>query len=880
MLAPLESITGLCPLDVMKHYKLQIEEFTLHAQQRFSNGDNIRELLHSRSYFTDQVLYQLWQHFELSTHDISLIAVGGFGRGELHPHSDIDLLLLSRNKVTPELSERISLFITLLWDIRFDVGHSVRTLKETMSLGRDDITVATNLMESRLLAGCPTLYNELETAVDHPKFWPSRDFYIAKRDEQIDRHRSGDSFDLEPNIKACAGGLRDIQTVGWIVKRHFKATYVEQLVAHGFLSQYELDQLLESQDYLWKMRFALHTTANRSEDKLLFNYQNEVAVALGYRDTQEEEGQCEQLAVEIMMKKYYQTIREISELCGMLLQLFKREVLGRVQQLETVEIDDNFRRIGSFVEAKSDDLFSEPHQIVSLFLAAAREPSITGIYAPTLRQLRQARYELETPLCEFASCRKAFMDILKHPDGINALSLMHKHGILSSYLPAWEGITGQMQFDLFHAYTVDEHTHRLLLSIDRFSNPKYKDEFPLCSVLVKTISKKGLLVLAAIFHDIGKGRGGDHSELGAQDALDFGALHDMNQHDSRLVAWLVENHLVMSTTAQRRDIHDPDVINTFAKTVQDEKRLAYLYCLTVADICSTNDNLWNNWKGSLLRELYFFTLRALRRGKLTEVDADQRIEEYKSKALQILANKGTENSVLARVRTLWQSFEPSYFLRHSPVEIANHSTNIVSATDITAPLVTIFNYDNKTSSELFVYTHDMTNLFAKVMRVLGSKNVQINDAHVMATEHGFALDTFTISEPDGSALVEPRRINSIIQTLYKSLTTKNFKPHRKRRIARQIRSFSVPTQIMFDKNENSDNTIFELVALDMPGLLATIGDVFTKHKINLVNAKITTIGERVEDFFIITDCEGDELTEQAQQTLKQALFKAIEKINN
>ncbi len=874
MLAPLESIAQLTPIEVMNHYKKQIEEFTTHAQQRFIKGDDVRELLHGRSNFTDVLLAQLWHHFELSDDDISLIAVGGYGRGELHPHSDIDLLLLSKKAISREQSERISQFITLLWDIRFDVGHSVRTLKETINLGREDITVATNLMESRLLAGCPKLYQELEAAVEHPKFWPSSEFYIAKRDEQITRHQAGDSFDLEPNIKACAGGLRDIQTVGWIAKRHFKATFVEQLVAHGFFSQEELNELIECQDFLWRIRFALHSTAKRGEDKLLFNYQHDVAIALGYDDDE-----SEQLPVEHMMKKYYQTVRQISELCEMLLQLFKREFLGRIRPLELVNIDDNFQRLGHFVEAKTDSLFGDPQQIINLFLNAAKDSEITGIYAPTLRQLRQARHELEQPLSDIPACRKAFMQILKHPNGISALSLMHKHGILGSYLPAWEAITGQMQFDLFHAYTVDEHTHRLLLNIQRFSNPKYKDEFPLCSVLINTISKKGLLVLAAIFHDIGKGRGGDHSELGAVDALEFGKAHDLNDHDSRLVAWLVENHLVMSITAQRRDIHDPDVINTFANTVKDETHLAYLYCLTVADICSTNDNLWNNWKGSLLRELYFFTLRALRRGKVTEVDAEQRVEEYKAKALQMLKEQEFEEQQLDEVKTLWNEFEPNYFLRHSPKEIANHSQSIVLNTKPNVPLVTLFNYDKKTSSELFVYTQDTSNLFARVMRVLGAKNVQINDAHVMATKHGYALDTFTISEPDGNALIEPRRINSIVQTLYKSLTTKNFKFHSRRRIARQIKHFNVTTQISFIRNENSDNTIFELVALDMPGLLATIGDVFTKHKINLVNAKITTIGERVEDFFIITDCDGNELTESAQQSLKQALFTSIEKLN-
>jgi len=874
MLAPIEFVSELSPVEVMNHYKQTMQDFSDRVLQDFEQGRDIRELLHSRSHFTDQVLAQLWQYFDLDSHDLALIAVGGYGRGELHPHSDIDLLLLTAKAPNKSQCELISQFITLLWDIRFDVGHSVRTIKESISLGKDDITVATNLMESRLLAGSSDLYNDLEEAVNHPKFWPSSDFYLAKRDEQIARHLAGDSFDLEPNIKACTGGLRDIQTVGWIAKRHFKATFIEQLVAHGFFTPEELSQLLDCENFLWKLRFALHTTAKRGEDKLLFNYQHDVATALGYCD---DEG--EQLAVEDMMKRYYQTIRQITELCEMLLQLFKREFLGRIKPLEIVDIDQHYQRIGQFVEAKHSDIFERPGQMVELFLSAAKDPQITGIYAPTLRQLRAARDALDKPLCEYGACRKAFMTILKHPNGISALSMMHKHGILGSYLPAWENITGQMQFDLFHAYTVDEHTHRLLLNIDRFSKPQFKEEFPLCSVLIHGIAKKGLLVLAAIFHDIGKGRGGDHSELGAEDALEFGKNHDLNEHDSRLVAWLVENHLTMSITAQRRDIHDPDVINTFANTVKDETRLAYLYCLTVADICATNNSLWNNWKGSLLRELYFFTLRALRRGKMTDVDAEQRVEEYKSKALQILSNKGMQNESLVQVEELWKDFKPNYFLRHTPLDLANHGEDILLNARDGVPLISLFSNSGKSSSELFIYTQNVPNLFAKIMRVLGSKNVQINDAHIMTTEYGHALETFSISEPNGGAIVEPRRIKSLTQTLNKMLTSSNFKVHSRRRIARQIKHFNVPTRVSFISNDNSKNTIFELVALDMPGLLATIGDVFTKHKINLVNAKITTIGERVEDFFIITDKQGLELTEEKQQTLRQALVKAIEKIN-
>ena len=867
---------SLTDLEQLTLLKSRITDFETASFEQFQQKINVRVLLHQRCQFIDRLLEQLWHHVGLKQLDIALIAVGGYGRGELHPHSDIDLLLLSKNPLTSEQKSAISDFITLLWDIKLDIGHSVRTLEETLTIGNDDITVATNLMESRLLSGCDDLYQQLLIAIDQPNFWPSNEFYLAKRDEQFARHHSANSFDLEPNIKTCPGGLRDIQTVGWIAKRHFKTTILEQLVSHDFLSADELEELLACQDFLWRLRFALHQAAGRSEDKLLFNYQADVAEILGYCDSN-------QLGVEQMMKRYYQSVRQVTELSEMLLQLFKREFLGRIKDLKIIAIDDDYQRRGHFIEAKSANIFDQPEQLILLFLNIAKEPDIHGIYAPTLQLLRRARNSLTTSLDTFEPCRKAFMELLRHPNGIRGISMMHRHGIMGSYLPAWQKITGQMQFDLFHAYTVDEHTHRLLLNIDRFSQPDHKAEFPLCSVLIQSIPKKGLLVLAAIFHDIAKGRGGNHSKLGKQDALDFGKKHQLNDHDSRLVAWLVENHLFMSITAQRRDIHDPDVINAFAEVVQDENHLAYLYCLTVADICATNNTLWNSWKGSLLRELYFFTLRAFRRGKVTDVDAESKVEEYKAKALQIIShnhpNQQQALEVELEIIQLWEKFQADYFLRHTPKSIAHHSTSILNHKEHKKTLVSLFHDEGKTSSELFVYAQDKTHLFVTVMRVLGSKSVRINDAQIMVTTDGFSLDTFTISELDGGAIIDVRRVNSIIATLTKALSKDNYKLRAKRRVSRQVKQFTVPTGINFIENQQTDTTAFELIALDVPGLLAAVGDIFNKNNILLINAKITTIGERVEDFFIISTIQGLALTEQEQQNLQQALIKAIGKLN-
>ncbi|BFL83129.1 hypothetical protein LFREDSHE_15790 [Shewanella baltica] len=585
----------------------------------------IEELVTQRCQFVDALVKQAWEQHGLREFDIALIAVGGYGRGELHPHSDVDLLFLFNDILSPAAEAALSQFIAFLWDANLEIGHSVRTLNDTITLGREDITIATNLLEARLLEGPEFLFDQLYDAIRQSDFWTSSDFFIAKRDEQNARHARASAFDLEPNIKSCPGGLRDIQTIAWVAMRHFGAARLEELVQYDFLEPGELEELLECQHFLWKLRFALHMVVGRDENRLLFDVQRQVAELMGYED-------ATQLAVEQMMKRYYRTVRRVMELNEMLLQLFKRATLGHTKALEIQSIDKHYQRRGTFIEALSDDLFDSGEEIVRLFLLVAKNSNIKGIYAPTLRSLRRARRAQPQALQENPLCRQAFMEILRHPRGIVALSLMHKHGVLSAYLPAWRNIEGQMQFDLFHAYTVDEHTHRLLLNIERFSQAEQKEEFPLGSILINQLPKKGLLVLGAIFHDIAKGRGGDHSKLGGADALAFCKLHGLNDHDGRLVAWLVENHLVMSVTAQRRDISDPDVVADFANKVRDAVHLSYLYCLTVADICATNEKTWNNWKGSLLRDLYFSTQRVLARGKEKPVDIRARVREYQAKA--------------------------------------------------------------------------------------------------------------------------------------------------------------------------------------------------------------------------------------------------------
>ncbi|QDF67772.1 bifunctional uridylyltransferase/uridylyl-removing protein GlnD [Shewanella sp. SNU WT4] len=845
--------------------KLQLQAHNQVLRQTFNGEGDISALLHTRSDFVDDLLRRQWQALGLDSQPLSLIAVGGYGRRELHPCSDIDLLFLLEAPLSPANEVSLSEFITYLWDAGLEIGHSVRTLAQTLELGAQDVTIATNLIEARLLIGSDPVFSELRQSIRAAAFWPTQKFLLAKKEEQLQRHHKANAFDLEPNIKTCPGGLRDIQTIAWVAMRYFDAANLEDLVDHGFLHQYELDELLECRAFLWQLRFAMHLISNRDENRLLFDLQPQVAQLMGYQDGT-------QLAVEQMMKRYYRCVRRVIELNDMLLQLFKRAVQPQQPDLEIQPIDSHFQRRGRFIEALAQDAFSEPHVILKLFLHCARNSNITAIYAPTLRSLRLARRSQPMPLMEHAACRQVFMEILRHPRGIPALSMMHKYGVLSAYLPQWRAIEGQMQFDLFHAYTVDEHTHRLLRNIERFSQPDQKDEFPLGSVLINQLPKKGLLVLAAIFHDIAKGRGGDHSSLGASDALIFCKRHELNDHDGRLVSWLVQHHLLMSVTAQRRDISDPDIVAEFAAKVRDSVHLSYLYCLTVADMCATNDTIWNNWKGALLRELYFATQRTLARGHEKPVDIRSHLRENQAKARKELIRRGFKDK---EIDLLWARFKADYFLRHTLNQIIWHAEGILKHRGDEA-LVLINKQSSRGGTELFIYCPDKPKLFATVMAVLDNKNINVHDALVMSSKDHYALDTFVILEQDGAPLQQLARIQGIRKTLVKALAKDaSAKLPSFRKLPRKMKPFKVATSVSFLKSNRHDTSMLELFALDSPGLLAKVGETFYRCQVNLLAAKITTIGERAEDVFILQTLDGKALNEAQQTQLSDALTAVL-----
>ncbi|MCE0556280.1 MULTISPECIES: bifunctional uridylyltransferase/uridylyl-removing protein GlnD [unclassified Motilimonas] len=851
----------------LKSVKEAMAEFNAKQAAAFSQLDDISELVLERSDFMDQLLTRLWHKFtDGMAKELSLVAVGGYGRGELHPKSDIDLLLLSAQPLCSEIEQQISAFITFLWDLRLEIGHSVRTIDDCIQLGLEDITIATNLIESRLIIGNETTFTTLKTRLHAPTFWPSTAFFSAKREEQRQRHLNyrDNGYSLEPDIKSNPGGLRDLHTLYWVARRHFGAANLLEMTIDNYLTQAEYRELLECQNFLWKIRFALHLVTNRADNRLLFDYQTDVATKLGYQG----QGNA---GIETMMKQFYRTIRRVAELNEMLLQHFDEDILGNAE-IESVPIDDHFQLKGDLIVlVTAGEFFHRPESILQLFLHIADNPNIKGIYSTTLREIRESRRRLTYWLQDIPPCREKFMALLKHPRGMGLpLTLMHKYGVLAAYIPQWNKILGQMQFDLFHAYTVDEHTHRLIKYIYNFPTKESKVEHPICGDLFPTIKKPELLFLAAIFHDIAKGRKGDHSELGAIDAQAFCDLHGLSAHDGRLVAWLVKHHLVMSVTAQRRDIQDPDVITEFARVVQDEKYLNYLLLLTVADICATNDDVWNSWKGALLKELYYQTQKALRRGLEKPIDVRSRIRDHKQQALNKLLSKAFNSNA---VETLWKRFKADYFLRHTPSQIAWHSEYILQHYEKDKPLVVISKRASRGGNEVFIYCKDSLDLFATVATELNNKNLNIHDATIMNSRDGYTLDTFIVLEPDGEPLAIDRT-REIKPALEQALTHPEKVVARTQRLSRRKKQFSVATQVNFLSNKNH-RTMMELIAYDSPGLLATIGDVFQKLDVVLHTAKITTIGEQVEDFFIVTTEDGHALNSEQQNELKQALVAAL-----
>ncbi len=602
---------------------------------RFEAGESVVGLVHARATVIDEQLKKLWKR-DLEESGAALIAVGGYGRGELHPYSDVDVMVLLPDELPPGAEDALSAFITALWDIGLEIGHSVRTIAQCLEEAKADLTVATTLMEARLLTGPTALFEAMQRATAPDKIWPSTEFFQEKRKEQIARHHRyfDTAYNLEPNVKGSPGGLRDIQMIGWVAKRHFGAATLAELVEHKFLTPGQLKRLEDGQSFLWRIRFGLHILTGRREDRLLFDHQIKLAQLLGYEDA------SYTLAVEQLMQRYYRTVMNLSRLNEMLLQLFEEAILMD-PNAQPEPLNDRFQIKNGFLQTSSDQVFAnDPSALLELFLVLQQNPEIRGVSAYTVGLIRRNLHLIDDEFRQNPRNHRLFLSILRAPEGVtHELRRMNLYGVLGLYIPSFGRVVGRMQYDLFHAYTVDEHTLFVVSNLRRFALSRFDKELPHCSPIMQSLEKPEIAYLGGLFHDIAKGRGGDHSELGAVDARAFCLEHGLSKYEAGIVAWLVQHHLILSTTAQKKDIGDPDVINEFAAIVGDPLHLDYLYLLTVADVRGTNPKLWNSWKAQLFHDLYELTRRALWRGLENPIDREQLILEKQTKAREILCTR-------------------------------------------------------------------------------------------------------------------------------------------------------------------------------------------------------------------------------------------------
>jgi len=840
--------------------------------QRFHSGESVTFLVHLRAAVIDLLLVHLWRtHANYCAEVASLVAVGGYGRAELHPYSDVDILLLLPDDLPGSVEPELSDFITSLWDVGLEIGHSVRTVQQCADEATKDLTVATTLIEARLIDGPEALFEEMQEVIAPDRIWPPDEFFKAKHEEQITRHHRyhDTAYNLEPNVKGSPGGLRDIHMIGWVAKRHFGVQTLDELVQHKFLTPVQLQRLNGGQAFLWRVRFGLHILTGRREDRILFDHQINLAKLLGYEDA------TYTLAVEQLMQRYYRTVMELSRLNEMLLQLFEEAILMDPTAAPD-PLNDRFQIKNGFLQTINDQVFvNDPSSLLEIFLLLQQNTDIRGVSAFTVGLIKRNLHLIDEEFRQSPRNHRLFLQILRAPEGVtHELRRMNLYGVLGLYIPAFGRIVGRMQYDLFHAYTVDQHTLFVVSNLRRFALPRYNEEFPNCSPIMQALEKPEIAYLGGLFHDIAKGRGGDHSELGAVDAESFCLEHGLSEYDARTVAWLVRNHLILSTTAQKKDIGDPDVINEFAGIVGDALHLDYLYLLTVADVRGTDPKLWNSWKARLFQDLYKLTRRAFRRGLENPIDREQLIREKQTKTRETLNAAGISDEQIDQV---WGILNETYFLRHRPNEIVWHTKWLAdSDTQSDVGLLDVRRQQNSDGVEAVLYTPRTQHTFAHATAVLDELGMNIVDARILPLENGYSIDSFVFMELDKRVETDESRLRKIHRSLERVLTADDEKVEAvTRAIPRQARMFTTTTNIEFGSDVSNGRTVLELVAGDRPGLLSIVGQAFIAQGIAIEAAKIMTIGERAEDVFYISDKQGRPLSDEVQENLRNELIDKL-----
>jgi len=820
------------------------------------------QLLRGHTRLIDRILRGLWRDIQPASR-AALVATGGYGRGELFPCSDIDILVLLARDPSPAERERLERLVGMFWDIGLEVGHSVRTVRGCAESAAQDVTIQTALLEARHLAGSHALVEKLVAATARGVDAPA--FLKAKTLEQEQRHAKHQdaAYALEPNLKEAPGGLRDLQTIQWIARACGFGWRWRQLQRRGLLLTAEAAQLARHEALLHDLRIRLHYLAGRREDRIVFDYQTALAEQCGFR------GSPARRAGEQLMQRYYHTAKGVTQLNTLLLQNLEARLLPE-EDAPPRPLNERFQVRGERLEACREDLFErEPRSILESFLLLQQHQELRGMTAPTLRALWRARLRVDARLRRDTTARLMFVQMLQQSRGIvHEFRRMNQYDVLGRYLPEFGRIVGQMQHDLFHVYTVDQHILMVVRNLRRFTMTEFAHEFPLCSQLMDGFERRWLLYVAALYHDIAKGRGGDHSELGMRDARAFCRRHGLAREDGELVAFLVEHHLSMSGTAQKEDIHDPEVVQAFARKVGGERRLVALYLFSVADIRGTSPKVWNAWKAKLLEDLFRATRRVLT-GQTQGLDAA--LAEKQAEATRLLGLYALSEGVKDK---FWAQLDTPYFLRHDAQEIAWQTRNLHYRVDTPVPVVKARLAPIGEGLQVMIFTPDRESLFARICGYFERAGFNIVEAKIHTTRHGYALDTFLVMG-QGQGAHYRDMLERIEKELAEELQSQAQLPApRGGRLSRRVRHFPISPVVNLRPDERGTYQVLSIVAADRPGLLYGVARTLALHRVNLHTAKINTLGDRAEDVFLVS---GDALSNQKEVLqLEQELLRELQ----
>ncbi len=834
--------------------------------KRFHHNDSMDRVLALRARSVDHLLKGAWVRCISPDAPLALFAVGGYGRGELFPQSDIDLLVLAERPVQEAWHGALARFFAMLWDAGLPISHSVRSARECTEAAFVEQTVLTALIEARPLVADQAAVDALADAVSPARAWPPRDYFIAKREELRARHgRFGDtSENLEPNIKDGPGGLRDLHTLGWMALRTFGMSDLEPLVGLGHLGQDEAAALKRERRALSVLRYGLHLVAGRAEERLGFDYQKALAERLGFVDD------AENLAVEKMMQGFYRSAAIVRRVSDRLLQRFEEQFDGEALP---EPLGDAFALRRGYLTARNPAWpQGDVAQVFALFAMWAAQPQVRGLHSRTARALAEALPRLPPYTVASQAQREAFLALLRDARAVDTLTRMARLGVLGQWLPAFARVSGRMQFDLFHVYTVDQHTLMVLRNIAAFSSGRADERFSIAHEVWPRLRKPELLLLAGLFHDIAKGRGGDHSELGAVDAREFCQAHGLSRTDTDLIAWLVEQHLRMSITAQKQDIADPDVIHAFARLIGDRERLDYLYLLTCADIAGTSPKLWNAWKDRLLADLYFATRRVLRQGLEHPVAVEERIQESRDSVRALMREQGVDD---ATIEHQFAAMPEEGFLRFRNEQLAWQAGALVGARQGDTRVAVRRISQDAGAMEVFVHSPDRDGLFAAILATLDRMGLGIHQARVLVGPGDAIFDTFEVLPADVYASCDPEEVRATLQRALEGNLGDVRSP--RRAVPRQLRHFRFSPRIEFGATPDGRHTILNLVAPDRPGLLSDVARVLREQGLRVHDARIATFGERAEDLFQITD-ENDRplAADEQKQSLRDALRACLD----